>query len=83
MSATTKLPMSDKPLILDPDLAKAIGAILEPLEGEELRVAQAAIRKVRQSGVQGSFSGMLEAYRKGIEAAVADVRRSKDRKAKE
>lgn len=70
MSAT-KVPTDDKPLIRDPDLAKALDEILKPYDGKDLQKAQAAIRKVRQSGVQGPFSVIVETYRTAIEKAVA------------
>jgi hypothetical protein len=65
----TKLPVSDRPLIADPDLVLALEAELEPLSGKPLERAQAAIRKVHSSALQGPFGMVLDAYR----AAIADA----------
>jgi len=66
----TKLPTDQRSLVRDPDLAAALEAIVDPLDGEELERAHAAIRQVRGSGVQGTFPEVLAAYESAISAAV-------------
>lgn len=69
---TSKLPRIDSPLITDPDLGPALEKLLAPLSGAKLEKAQAAIRKVYSSAVEGSFSVILAAYRSAINAATGD-----------
>lgn len=71
---TSKLPAADKPLIRDPDLARAIEAELEPYTGKRLEAAQEAVRAVHASGLQGNFSALVLAYRAAIERAVTKAR---------
>lgn len=66
---TSKLPTSDRPLIGDRDLASALEKLLAPLNGARLERAQAAIRKVAASAVQGPFSTVLKAYEAAIKGA--------------
>jgi hypothetical protein len=70
----SKLPTADKPLIRDPDLARAIEAELEPFTGKQLAAAQTAVRKVHASGLQGPFSAILAAYQQAIRDATARAR---------
>ena len=74
MPATSKLPAADKPLIRDPDLACAIEAELDAFSGKRLEAAQAAVRRVHASGLQGPFTAIVDAYRKAIGDAVAKAR---------
>lgn len=67
---TTKLPTDTRPLVRDPDLAKAIDKLLQPYSGEKLTKAQNAVREVRASAAQGRFDELLEAYRVAIQKAV-------------
>ena len=69
---TTKLPTNERPLILDYDLAAAVERLLAPYEGKRLERAQAAVRQVATSAVQGPFSTVLRAYQAAILAAVGD-----------
>jgi hypothetical protein len=71
MTATlSKLPTSTRPLIVDTDLAAAVERLLAPYSGKALERAQAAVRKVHGSSVQGPFSTVLAAYQSAITAAV-------------
>lgn len=71
MTATlSKLPTSTRPLINDVDLARAIEEMLTPLNGKSLERAQAAVRRVNASAVQGPFSVMVAAYEAAIKQAV-------------
>lgn len=72
MTMMTKLPTDARPLIQDPDLAAAVEALLEPYSGKQLERAHTAIRKVRASAVQGTFSTIVAAYQAAIEKAVGD-----------
>lgn len=63
---TSKLPTSDRPLIADRDLAAAVDSLLAPLSGTRLERAQAAVRKVAASAVQGPFTTVLKAYEAAI-----------------
>jgi hypothetical protein len=69
---TSKLPTSDRPLIHDRDLAAVVEKMLTPLNGAKLDRAQAAVRKVAESAVQGSFDAVVRAYRTAINAATGD-----------
>lgn len=69
---TTKLPTDNRPLVRDPDLAAALERELAPYSGKALERAQTAIRKVRNSGTQGPFSVVLDAYRAAIKNAAGD-----------
>lgn len=69
---TSKLPRVDTPMITDPDLGPALEKILAPFNGVKLEKAQAAIRKVYSSAVEGSFSTILAAYKAAIMAATGD-----------
>ncbi len=69
MSTATKMPQDTRLLIGDPDLAAAVEKMLHPYAGKELERAQAAIRQVRGSGVQGTFTQVLDAYRVAIQKA--------------
>jgi hypothetical protein len=66
----TKLPTSTRPLIQDMDLAAAIERMLEPLTGKSLERAQAACRRVYNTGAPGTFATMCADYRAAIDAAV-------------
>lgn len=66
---TSKLPMTDRPLVNDPDLSAALERLLAPFSGAKLEKAQAAVRRVFHSAVEGTFSDILAAYQKAIEAA--------------
>lgn len=65
----TKMPTSDVPLIQDPDVLRAVEHELQPFSGKSLERAQAAVRRVHGSGVMGSFSEIVAAYRTAILAA--------------
>lgn len=65
---TSKLPTSDRPLIADRDLAAAVDRLLSPLSGKALERAQAAVRRVAASAVQGPFATVLRAYESAIRA---------------
>lgn len=67
--ATSKLPQEAKPLKFDPDLAAAIGALLEPLSGKALDRAQKAVVTVRKSGICGTFHEIVAAYQAAIAKA--------------
>ena len=69
----SKLPTDSRPLPLDPDLASALEMILAPYSGKKLEAAQAAIIKVRHSGVVGSFDALVRGYRDGILKAVGEA----------
>jgi hypothetical protein len=69
---TSKLPRIDQPLITDPDLGPALEKLLAPLSGAKLEKAQAAVRKVAASRVEGPFSMILAAYRTAIAAATGE-----------
>lgn len=66
----TKLPTDTRPLILDPDLAAAVEAMLTPYEGKKLERAQAACRKVHGSAMLGDYSQIVAAYQSAIDKAV-------------
>jgi hypothetical protein len=68
----SKLPKGQRPLIGDPDLSRELERMLAPLSGQKLERAQAAIRKVLESGMQGSFDAVVRAYRTAINAATGD-----------
>lgn len=71
MSATlTKLPTTTRPLILDNDLAAAVEQMLAPLSGKTLERAQAAVRRVHASAVQGPYSEVIAAYQSAVTAVV-------------
>jgi hypothetical protein len=71
MTATlSKLPTSTRPLINDTDLADAVERMLAPYTGKALERAQAAVRRVHGSAVQGPFSTVLAAYQAAVAAAV-------------
>jgi hypothetical protein len=72
MTAATlsKLPTDARAMIRDPDLAAAIEKELAPFSGKKLEAAQAAVRRVRQSGTQGTFSSMVERYHAAVVDAV-------------
>jgi hypothetical protein len=72
-TTTSKLPTSDRPLIADRDLAAAIEKLLAPLGGKALERAQAAVRKVAASAVQGPFATVLRAYEAAIKAAAKET----------
>lgn len=69
---TSKLPTNDRPLIKDPALVAALDKLLAPLSGKALERAQDAVRRVARSAVQGTFSTIVETYRKAIRGAVGD-----------
>lgn len=71
-AVASKLPTNERPLIQDPDLSAALEVTLEPLSGKALERAQAAIRRVHGSGVQGPFGTVLAAFQTAIAAAVGD-----------
>lgn len=71
MTATlSKLPTNTRPLIQDPDMARAVERILAPYSGKTLERAQAAVRRVHTSDVQGPFAAVIAAYRAAVLAAV-------------
>lgn len=70
MTTLSKLPTADRPLIQDPDLGQAVERLLQPYSGKSLERAQAAVRKVHGSAVQGPFDQVLAAYTVAIKAAV-------------
>jgi hypothetical protein len=65
--ATSKLPDT---LRFDPHLAEALEDLLRPHGGANLEKAQAAVVKLRKSGLQAPLSGLIAAYRDAIKAAV-------------
>lgn len=67
-TSTSKLPTSDRPLIADHDLAAAVDRLLAPLSGKSLERAQAAVRRIAASAVQGPFSAVLKTYETAIRA---------------
>ncbi len=71
MSTATAMPVTELPLIRDPDLAAAVEVELKGLSGKKLDRAQSAIRTVHGSGVTGQFGEILAAYQTAIRAAVA------------
>lgn len=73
MTATlTKLPTITRPLKMEPDMSAALERRLAPLNGKRLERAQEAIRKVYNSGFQGSFAQLLAKYDEAIEAATKE-----------
>lgn len=72
MTTASHLPVDERPLIQDPDLAHAIEMEMKGLSGKQLEKAHAAIRKVRNSGVSGQFGQLVSAYTEAIRAAIAD-----------
>lgn len=70
--ASSKLPTSDRPLIVDPGLAEAVEGLLAPLSGAKLERAQAAVRTVAASAVQGPFEALVAAYKRAIQRATGD-----------
>jgi hypothetical protein len=73
----SKLPMDSRPLIRDPDLAAGIERLLVPYSGKKLEAAQAAIRRVRNSPIEGQFGVILKAYETAIADAVSKVKPDK------
>lgn len=69
-----KLPASDLPIIRDPELARAVNLELQHLEGKKLAAAQAAVRAVSASNLQGSFAMIASAYTNAVREAVAKAR---------
>lgn len=72
MSTATlsKLPTNTRPLIQDPDMARAVERMLAPYSGKALERAQAAVRRVHASPAQGPYDAILKAYQAAISAAV-------------
>lgn len=70
MTQTSKLPKDDKPIRLDPDLAKALEDLLKPYKGEKLERAQQAVLHVRASGVTGQWADLIAHYDAAIKEAV-------------
>ena len=68
-TATTKIPADSRSIRLDPDLAAALEKELASMSGAKLEKAQAAVLKVRRSGVTGSFARLLDVYRGAIKDA--------------
>lgn len=68
----TKVPTAETPIRMDPALESALEDLLEPYEGEELELAQMAVREVYESDVQGSFGELMDAYREAVEEAVGE-----------
>jgi hypothetical protein len=52
----------------DPDLARFVGGLLEPLRGAKLEAAKAAVLKVRDAGGTGLFGVWCERYRAAVKA---------------
>lgn len=71
-TTTSKLPTSDRPLIRDFDLAVAVEGLLAPLSGKSLERAQAAVRRIAGSAVQGPFGKVLDVYKAAIASAARD-----------
>jgi hypothetical protein len=67
-TTTSKLPTGGRPIIRDTELAAGLEQRLAPLSGARLERAQAAVRKVATSGVQGPFTKVLAAYQSAIRA---------------
>lgn len=67
---TTKLPTTERPMILDNDMAAAVEKMLAPYSGKTLEKAQGAVRKIATSGIQGSYDKMLATYQTAIKAVV-------------
>lgn len=72
MTTDTPLPVNERPLIQDPDLAHAVETEMHGLSGKKLERARAAIRSVHASGVSGQFGELVAAYTSAIRAAIAD-----------
>jgi hypothetical protein len=73
MTATlSKLPTVTRAIKLEPDMAAAIERKLAPLSGQRLARAQDAVRRVYNSGFQGSFSELLAKYETAIEAVAKE-----------
>jgi len=66
----SKLPADSRPLPLDPDLAAYLEQRLAPYTGKKLEAAQAAIIRVRHSGVVGSWEQLTTSYGDAIREAV-------------
>lgn len=65
------LPTEQRPIRMDPELSERVEKLLEPLAGDDLERAHAAVMKVYHSGRSGSFDEILGHYRTAIEEAVA------------
>ena len=74
MITASKLPTVTRPIKMQPDMTAAVERLLAPLHGKRLERAQDAVRKVYNSGFQGSFSELLAKY----EAAVESVAKEKE-----
>ena len=68
----TTLPQETRPIRMDPDLTAAVEGLLEPYDGEELKLAQAAVVEVYHSSVAGVFPDIVKAYESAILEAVAE-----------
>lgn len=65
------LPTEQRPLRMDPDLAKQVDGILKKYKGDDLEKAHQGVMKVYHSGQSGGFHEIVERYREAIEEAVA------------
>jgi hypothetical protein len=73
MTATlSKLPTITRAIKMEPDMAAAIERKLAPLSGQRLQRAQDAVRRVYNSGFQGSFAQLLAKYETAIEAVAKE-----------
>lgn len=66
----SKLPVEDRPLVMDPDLAAHLEHRLRPLTGKRLETAQEAVRRVRASGLTGTWDVITARYDQAIAEAV-------------
>lgn len=65
------LPTEQRPIRMDPDLAKRVDSLLEPYDGEDLDHAQEAVMRVYQSPASGSFGQLVARYEAAIQEAVS------------
>ncbi|MFW6331496.1 MAG: hypothetical protein ACOC3J_07210 [Gemmatimonadota bacterium] len=66
----SKLPTEHRPIRMDPELATAVEAALEPYSGKDLEKAQKAVLGVYQSANPGSHADLVEQYSAAIAEAV-------------
>ena len=67
---TTAIPQETRPIRMDPDLTKAVEALLDPYSGADLELAQAAVVEVYHSSLAGVFGDVVKAYDAAIREAV-------------
>jgi hypothetical protein len=72
----SKMPMESRPLRLAPEVQLAVEEALDPLTGENLEKAQAAVLRLYQSGQQMTIGEWVTAYQNAIITALGGKRKA-------